>query len=857
MDSIQINRRLKGLFIIFALECLVVCILLFMLPKDPNSSVMFGMSFQRLLMTLTVLVVGASCFGIAFKPELISKPLDNIIGSDFSKNILLFFFIALSITAFSFSQIPVEMIKSTLLNAYQRIQPILYLIWITSLQFVIFLFLISEKTHSIFIQKYKKEMLIAGGTGLTLIIIFIIMQITRFGVKPDVVGWGKATPPILSWQIWLSLAISIVLYLVTNKLTLRHPKARKYYIFIPVLIYICTVIIWLNQPTPVSYFAPRVRSPNFEIYPYSDAGYYYASAENILTGNGLLGFGNERLLSWQVAPRPFYISILAYFIYLTHGDYSKIIVLQTLLLALIPVVGYFIGKKMHGYLLGNFIAFLLIFKEINTIQATKYLTTSNSKLLLADLPTQLIVLGLAYILIMYFRSEDNKNNKAIIVGGSIGLAMLFRTQTVLFLPFFLVLDLIHHKKFTPWVPRAILMFFGTLLVISPWMIRNLVHTGNFTFDHQIGMVSGRYQLDTKNAVTPDEDNLPSEGGINSVINVIFSNPKQVISFFGAHFLNNELTSLMTFAPQSMISSIPYLFESTKIWNGGELILNFPQIIMECLILLIITCGYILAYKRIKLAGLIPLVIQTVYHVSNSLARNSGGRYTIPVDWVNCVYFAAGILQIGIWFMFLINPKLDGAVTAINIFYKTRMKSCKPNPVSLFLLVGVVLVGIGCFIPITEYLFTINNHSMSARNVRSGIFNINTVEIPEADKVEINTSILENHYQVIQGLALYPRFYPSNQGEPGSNWAAYTPMPTCRMGFILLDGVGEKQAYIYLRRPPTEFPSQSNAIVIGSLTETQSSGYYHEVIKVKYVIITGDHPIIVRGLENPISNCRNH
>ena len=201
-----------------------------------------------------------------------------------------------------------------------------------------------------------------------------------------------------------------------NKLSQHYPKIRHIQFLIPILIYLFTVVLWVAQPFQTSYFAPRVRPPNYEVYPYSDAMFYSASAENVLNGNGFLGWGNNEMLSWQVTPRPYYISLLAYFIFLAQDDYFKLIFIQTLLLALIPVTGFIIGKKIHGNALGVFIALLLIFKEINTIQATQYISVSQSKLLLADQPTQLVVLGLSLIVIMYLQATHNKNKMALVTG---------------------------------------------------------------------------------------------------------------------------------------------------------------------------------------------------------------------------------------------------------------------------------------------------------------------------------------------------------------------------------------------------------------------------------------------------------
>ena len=853
----KLNWKLKGLFWLISLESFIVCVTLYLLPKDTSRAVFLGLTLQRLLMILVVLVGGVIFAGLTFKPEKVTKAINKITETGWIYKFILGFLILLSITAFSLSQIPAQMLQSTFLKAYQRIQPILNWLWIIGFELGIFLFLRNRKFQFENVQKEKKELIIAGGIGLFLIGMYLIMRRTGFGIKPDVVGWGGATSPILSWQIWLSLLIGITSTTILNKISLRFPKARYLVYLTPVLIYLCTVLIWMRQPVQVSFFAPRVRPPNFEVYPYSDAGYYSASAENILAGNGLLGFGNGEILSWQVAPRPLYISLLAYLIAITQGDYSNLILLQTLVLALIPVSGYYIGRKLHGDILGVFIAFLFIFKEINTIRATEYISVSQSKLILADLPTQLVVLGISLIAIKFLRSADKKNKLALLTGGSIGVAMLFRTQTVLFLPFLIIIDLINLKIFRAWIPRAVLMVMGTVFVISPWMIRNLAHTGKFIFDQQIAMVSGRYQLDSKQQETSGEDITPIAGGIGSLARVLLNDPAHVIYFTGEHFINNELTSLMTFAPQKVISSIPYLFGTTKIWNGEEISFNPTESVIYCFTLLIIAIGTIFSYHKLKLAGLIPLFLQTVYHISNSLARNSGGRYTIPVDWVNIVYFAAGVIQIGLWISFLFFSRQEAKVDNINSSYKNELTPFKSKPIRAVIIASLVLLGIGSIIPITEILFSSKGTIHLDGNKSSDMEIINELSISKDEKGKIIASIQEKGYLVFRGVELYPRFYPSNQGEPGSYWAAYSPMPTCRMGFILLDNKGLIQSILYLKVPPDVFPSRAKVTMIGSNETVKLGKSIIDIVQAKYVILEGENPIVVEGLDEPMPNCRVH
>ena len=80
-------------------------------------------------------------------------------------------------------------------------------------------------------------------------------------------------------------------------------------------------------------------------------------------------------------------------------------------------------------------------------------------------------------------------------------------------------------------------------------------------------------------------------------------------------------------------------------------------------------------------------------------------------------------------------------------------------------------------------------------------------------------------------------------------------PPAAWVFYLLDGVGVKQSYVYLHNPPDSFPSRLPAIVIGTYTQKETGSYYADLIKVKYVILDKENPIVIEGLDEPVPNCR--
>jgi hypothetical protein len=73
-------------------------------------------------------------------------------------------------------------------------------------------------------------------------------------------------------------------------------------------------------------------------------------------------------------------------------NYRNIIIGQTFVLAAIPVIFYYLGKKLHSRAAGTVIALLFIFRELNTLLISSNTRVSNTKMLLVDLPTLLLLI---------------------------------------------------------------------------------------------------------------------------------------------------------------------------------------------------------------------------------------------------------------------------------------------------------------------------------------------------------------------------------------------------------------------------------------------------------------------------------
>ena len=127
--------------------------------------------------------------------------------------------------------------------------------------------------------------------------------------------------------------------------------------FLPLFIYLLAVVIWLSVPADVlknSFYMP-INAPTFQPFPYSDASYYDQMAHSLLVGHPYQG---------EIPTRPLYIFLLTVLHIFFGENYRLIIVGQTLMLAIIPLVFYYIGKKLHHRVAGLAIALFFIFREL-------------------------------------------------------------------------------------------------------------------------------------------------------------------------------------------------------------------------------------------------------------------------------------------------------------------------------------------------------------------------------------------------------------------------------------------------------------------------------------------------------------
>jgi hypothetical protein len=289
--------------------------------------------------------------------------------------------------------------------------------------------------------------------------------------------------------------------------------------------------------------------------------------------------------------------------------------------------------------------------------------------------------------------------------------------------------------------------------------------------------------------------------------------QQILStaqFVSAHFFHNQVMALMilpnTFSLQDLPNTLsaPY-WQEGMVWNG---VLPFEKWVFLLINLALLALGIGVSWKRWKAAGLVPLVVCQVYFLANSLARTSGGRYLLPVDWTLYLYYAVGLFQCIAWLKSLFGKEE-------NVLSPADEK--QPMNTFPYLKGGIAAAcffAVGMLLPVSKSFFPVQYPAQTKAEI------IQSLNVDEIAAGKVDTQVLQNFLAsdqstVIKGRALYPRFYYGGHGEPYSPFEPQlSPSPYPRFTLTLLDPTRSYIVVLPFEDDPGAFPSVSDAVVIG-------------------------------------------
>ncbi|MEL7657577.1 MAG: hypothetical protein AAGU75_16910, partial [Bacillota bacterium] len=191
--------------------------------------------------------------------------------------------------------------------------------------------------------------------------------------------------------------------------------------------------------------------------------------------------------------KPLYIVFLAFLHLFAGYDYNLMVWLQITVLAFIPVILYFFGKRFHSQGFGFFLALITIIRQRNAIVLSYKIASANPKLLTTEVMMLLGVVLLVYLVFLWFRT--NKLWLALLSGGVVGAISLIRLNSLIFFPVIACFALVALPKFPINKWRHLVFYtLGFLILFVPWLFTGVhAKTGiPWALEHPLSVISSRY-----------------------------------------------------------------------------------------------------------------------------------------------------------------------------------------------------------------------------------------------------------------------------------------------------------------------------------------------------------------------------
>ncbi len=751
------------LFSTLFLESLSCLAWLFSIPSSPGGLI-FGLSLNRLILIspllISVLFNLAILLFLFFRVSLIQKRIKNFFTPNITRIIfivavilsvaswcILFFFNLLNYVKFQYIS--------------ERSLPLITWCVVTGITILAGLHY-SSKGNSYSRNAFDLRLFVP--ILFISIVLFVLPPLTGIGLHTRDITVNDLGVPLLEWQIVFTIGLLILLAytkaIVKNKEPFNKGKIETIKKYLPSIfftaIWLSAFIFWLNQPLPINnYFAPKVLPPNFETYPFSDAERYSLDSIRIING----------LTSNFIISKPFHAIYLAALNFFGRLNYQNVIFGQTLILAFFPSVLFLIGKEIRGNLLGLGMGIFTIFREVNAIQASNIANVANSKLLLSDFPSTLILSVIILLMLKWIKNPQVKKYP-IFLGGILGILILYRAQYLIFIPVFIVIAFFLYWK----DKRRIVLFSGIFVlclsaIILPLLFRNYSISGFFWFDssnYLSGFKESYVLADPENInsdISQQEPTLPLDqpgDQLGLVQSLIRSNYLVDIS---DNFFRNLISTFLVF-PIRMDGSQDLQQLSVikdNFWSEAYQYNSQMNLLIAIFNLVLFIIGVYMFVSTDWIVAVSLILIYLTQNLSSALFRFSGWRFIMPVDWMVLFIYIMGILG-----LFEILRLIPRSVQMNQISYpvpqaikiKQELKIASPFLLA-FLLIGSIL-------PIRE-LFPAKDHIMSKSEICSYLETHISREMYPQVRMQAIQLCNDESITAQEGEMIYPRFFERGQG----------------------------------------------------------------------------------------------
>jgi len=772
------------------------------------------------LVLLAWIVINLFFIVLVYKNSLIWLKWQTILGKSKTKDSLLVtasFLFLVRVGLWFFQGLLIAPLTQQVGGYLSLLSSVLDLIGYISLEIAVLIFFLNLQANLEYGKPFQKFISNALVVFAILGLVSFIVSITRLGILSSYRGdWQRGIPavPLLEWQILLACIFCLAMFFIESKTKITD--IPHFDLMVCVAIWLCASALWLSEPVIPNPSALKPREPNYEIYPFNDAQTYDEFAQSALVGNG---FGDNK-----IPQRPLYVVFLILAHVLVGQDYDKVIFFQTLVFAIFPVMLYLFGKEFFSRPLGISIALLAILRDYTSNFVSPFTgNLSYSKLYLSEIPTAIFLIAFLLVGFRWIKAGFPLFS-GFLLGGILGSAMLIRTQVIVALPVIILFAILANPKGIKHILKsASLMVIVLAFVALPWLWRNWKMTGELIFDSpesQVINLALRYSR--LNGVEPEALPLSGETNVEYIARLnqiakdaIASNPLGAAWGVTNAFLNHAVNNILLFPLRNNLRSIKELWiPSDAFWEGWEGTPTFPQSILITFYLFLFGLGVTAAWIRARWLGLLPLALNLAYNLWTSLALLSGQRFMVTMDWSIYMYYMVGVFTLIGGFLFA----LDSSRSMIVEWIRTN-QNVVDVPASVvswpkYLFFGLLFFGIGLSLPLSEKIFPTRYPSRSQKEIVAKVLSSSALNQQDFNSVCLQKLADANVISIIQGRAVYPRYYAAGEGEKFTDSIGYKAVGDGRLVFDLVGQANVR--YIFkTSQEPDFFPHASDVTLISS------------------------------------------
>ncbi len=776
------RRIFAGFFLLAALEGLAAVLALLWIPADPKNQLVFGLSLSRLAIVLAVLAASAACGWLAWRswtrPRLSAAWLSGL-AADWPRRWAPYFLALLLLLTWIASFLPAYH-WGVFAAYYERTRPVWVWLCLLSLQALGGLLLF---VYGFYPARLRQELRSRRGLLRAALIAFglfalclAVIRVTGLGITPDDRFWNEAGVPILALQallVWVFCLLAGI-FLAGSAASWQPAGMKKLDWVLCLALWLLAAVLWTQTPMEHSHFAVGPYLPNQVMYPSSDAMIYDVGGQYLLIGQGL---NNHTYLE-----KILYMFFLGFLRLLAGQDYLRTVQLQAALLAVFPAILYLLGKEAHSRTAGLLIALMTIFREANSISSTTLIQVVNSRLMMSETPTAVGIALLVLLLVLWFRDPQRRLLFALLAGGLLGALVLIRTNSVTVLPFVLALILAGFwRSWKTWLVGSALLTAGMLLLVAPWTLDRRTPSGmTFLEDKLHVMVVARYEPSpqptqiptpvvetptplpkpTSVAAAPSPTALPAPTQTPAAQGGLAQKFTAMLGFAPAHFFHNYIMAVLILPLSPLYQDLSHELKAPywkSDWRGE---LSAGRAFFLCLNLLALAVGLGAAWSTLRWAGLAPLVVLLAYFATNALARVSGSRYLVPVDWAIVFYYGLGLVTLTRWAALFLGLPFETPPAFAAALAPRAGGTRAWRPV---LGGGALLLALGASLLVVEPLFPQRYPAQPDQAILDQLLQRGTLQ-QAGIQPQDPANLLATGGVVARGRLLYPKYYEIHQGD---------------------------------------------------------------------------------------------